>query len=811
MNRYGGRDDMTPLTPTNRPGPAAATMSVFPATGDFDEAGYLAANPDVEAAVAAGVFHSGREHFEVFGEHEGRSWRPSIPAVPSYGSGEDFDEMRYLADHPDVQAAVAAGAFPSGREHFDAFGRREGRKPRPLSAAAPYKPRCVDPRLIAFPPAAEPRLSIIVPVHNRLATTLACLDALARHATEVAFEVLVADDASTDATSDVLADVENLVLVRQDTNVGFLRTCNNAVKRARGEYILLLNNDTEVRPGAIDALLGTVEADTTVGIVGAKLLYANGILQEAGCIVWSNGDACNYGGGDDRSDFRYNTMRDVDYCSGACLLVRRTLWEEIGGFDDRFVPAYYEDTDLCFAARAHGYRVVYQPLAEVVHYGGISHGTDTTVAGVKAHQTRNRRTFVQKWRRELQVHYPAGRAFLLAARDRRRTGHVVVIDHRIPAPDQDAGSVRLVFILETLIELGFVVHFVPGNMVRQEPYTRALQDRGIEVAYGLEDPVDYVVELGDVLSFVIVSRPDVGERFAPALGRRIPQVPLLYDMVDCHARREYLRAEVERQPSVRSLALRFELLEAALATQCDATIAVSEEDVAFLRQTAGPEVKTFILPTIYVRRPPPRPFAERSGLLFLGGYEHLPNVDAAVLLATDILPRVRAKLGEVRLTLAGSRPNEDVLALASDSVDVVGWVPELAPLFERARIFAAPLRFGAGLKGKIGESLSWGVPTVTSSIGAEGFGLVDGTHLLVADDPSTFAARIVSLYDDEAQWTALSVAGREFIETSFGTEVGRRRIAEILETVSIDVPSPMVRGRAPALQPTAGPSLGPSL
>jgi GT2 family glycosyltransferase len=654
-------------------------------------------------------------------------------------------------------------------------------------AAAPYKPKPVDPATIAFKAVSHPHLSIVIPVHNHLDSTLACLHALVANPPSLSFEVIVADDASTDSTPKVLGAIPNLVLLRQQENLGFLRNCKAAASHARGELLLLLNNDAEVCKGAIDAMVARIYGNSAIAIVGAKLIYPNGELQEAGGIIWRSGDGCNYGRGGDPTDFRYNTAREVDYCSGACLLVRRDFWIEVGGFDERYAPAYYEDTDLCFEARSRGRRVVYEPQAEVLHVEGVSHGNDIHGGGLKHHQVLNRRKFLQKWRGDLERHYPNATNYLLAARDQRRHGHVVVIDHRLPTPDQDSGSVRMCSLLSFLIDLGYAIHFVPSNMLSQQPYTRLLQDRDIEVAYGYHDPIEFVVGLGDVLSFVVVSRPNVGEQFVPALRRRLPHVPLLYDMVDSHARREHMRADRDGDPLIRKEAERFERIEAQMAASVDAVLAVSEHDAAYLRASAGSEgaSRIHILPNIHQQRPEGPPYEKRQGLLFLGGYEHLPNVDAALFLATEILPLLRQRLGDVYLVLAGSKPTPQLLALACPNVRVMGWVPDLRPLFDEARVFVAPLRYGAGVKGKIGESMSWGLPTVTSSIGAEGLGAIDGTHLMVADTPDEFVARVTDLYSNQARWTAMAAAGRSFIEESFGIEVSRQRFTRILAEIGV--------------------------
>ncbi len=288
-----------------------------------------------------------------------------------------------------------------------------------FSAPPGYKPQIFydgkpHVELLAFPPCDNPVVSIIIPAFNQWDYTISCLRSIRANTERIAYEVIVADDGSTDETGNILDHVANIKLVRNERNLQFLQSCNNAARHAAGRYILFLNNDTNVQKDWLLHLLAPAEVDETVGIVGPKLVYPDGRLQEAGGIVWRDGSAWNYGWFDDPEKPAYNFGREVDYVSGACLLVRRDLWEKAGGFDERFAPAYYEDTDLAFQARKLGYRVMYQPESVVVHFEGVSSGTDIN-AGIKCHQKINKHKFVGKWRRVLvKEHFERGRNLALA-------------------------------------------------------------------------------------------------------------------------------------------------------------------------------------------------------------------------------------------------------------------------------------------------------------------------------------------------------------------------------------------------------------
>ncbi len=214
------------------------------------------------------------------------------------------------------------------------------------------------------------------------------------------YEIIIADDVSTDATAELSKFTENVVICRNETNQGFLRNCNQAAKSARGKYIMFLNNDTQVTDGWLDSLVNLIESDPSIGMVGSKLVYPDGRLQEAGGILWSDGSGWNYGRLDDPEKPEYNYVKDVDYISGAAILLSNDLWKRIGGFDELFAPAYCEDSDLAFEVRKAGYRVVYQPLSKVIHFEGISNGTDVNGSGLKRYQVENSKKLKEKWAAE---------------------------------------------------------------------------------------------------------------------------------------------------------------------------------------------------------------------------------------------------------------------------------------------------------------------------------------------------------------------------------------------------------------------------
>jgi GT2 family glycosyltransferase len=268
------------------------------------------------------------------------------------------------------------------------------------------------------PPDSEqpPQISVLIPVHNHWAITLNALRSLVAMANGTSFEVIVADDASTDATTQLGRQLPWLRIWRSAQNQGFLDTCNGAVALARGELLLLLNNDTLVGDHALDRLAESFQRHPEAGVVGAAFWGAEGLPQEVGGIIWASGQVWNHGRGFAPEQwFALEYERQCDTVSGCGLAIRTTLWQQLGGFDLRYRPAYCEDTDLCLRVREAGQSVWVQPAARILHLEGLSHSRRTD-QGLKQHQVRNLEQLKERWQQVLDTQQPPeGMPWLLAA------------------------------------------------------------------------------------------------------------------------------------------------------------------------------------------------------------------------------------------------------------------------------------------------------------------------------------------------------------------------------------------------------------
>ena len=436
-----------------------------------------------------------------------------------------------------------------------------------------------------------------------------------------------------------------------------------------------------------------------------------------------------------------------------------------------------------------------------MHFEGQTSGTDETT-GVKRQQVVNRDTFETKWASALTAHRANG-VSAETERDRWAKLRVLVIEACMLTPDHDAGSVRMLAILEILTSLQCKVTFVADNLEHRQPYVSQLQQRGIEVQFHpfIRSIADLLSKRGAEFDIIIISRHYIAVKHIDAVRAFAPQALVVFDTVDLHFLRSERQAELEGSALARASARAKRDEELTLIRRADVTLVVSPYEQALLADLV-PDARVLVLSTIHELFPPGRPFVEREGLVFIGGFQHPPNTDAVLWYAQEMLPHVRTALPGVNTYIVGSNVPANVRALAADDFVVTGYVPDVTPYFTGCRVSIAPLRYGAGVKGKINLAMSYGLPVVATTPSIEGMFLVPEQDVLVADDPKAFADAIVRLYHDETLWERLAAGGRENIRTHFSRDVARSAITRL---IALAQPAPIHRAplrRRDELTPT---------
>ncbi|MFA5871119.1 MAG: glycosyltransferase [Parcubacteria group bacterium] len=637
---------------------------------------------------------------------------------------------------------------------------------------------------IKFEKQDAPEISIIIPAFNKWRFTYNCLSSIRKNARGAAYEIIIVDNASTDETSDLFRDkIKNVKYLRQEENLNFVGGNNEGLKQASGKYIAFLNNDTFVFPGWLENLKAVLDRDEKIGLVGSKLIYPDGALQEAGGIVWKNGNAWNYGHCEDPNDFEFNYVKDVDYCSAASIMVRAELLQQLGGFDALYQPAYFEDTDLAFRVRQSGFRTVYQPASEVIHFEGVTAGKNAK-EGFKKYQEKNKHKFFGRWKEVLLGENPEeGKENAYLARDRSQLKKILLfVDNEVPSYDKDAGSYIVLEYLKIFIDLGYKIVFWPHSLSKNEPYVSNLQQMGIEVVYGGENFSSYIKRYGKHLDLAVLSRPNIAENYLNKI-RKNSRAKILYLAHDLHFLREMRESQIGNKNGLQEKYSGTREREIDIMKKSDLSLVFSGEEEKIIRKDY-PEIKIETIPWIEKvdERIVKKDFRERTGLLFLGGFGHPPNVDAVKWLQDEILPMLKQKIPGIFATVVGSKSPKEILALNSEDFRIAGFVEDedLTKYFARHRVFISPLRFGAGFKGKIARSMACGLPVVTTSLGAEGMGLTDGETALIADTAEGLVEKISNLYKNEALWNAISKNSLEYIKNNCSVENAKKVMSKIL-------------------------------
>jgi GT2 family glycosyltransferase len=637
-----------------------------------------------------------------------------------------------------------------------------------------------------FPKHKQPLVSVIIPVHNKSHLTYYCLCALYFSYNKSSYEVIVVDDGSSDNTQEILKNFANIKIVTHKNAEGFISACNDGAKAAVGKYITLLNNDTEPMCEWIDEAMFAFDNYDNVGAVGSKLIYQDGSLQEAGGIIWNNAEPWNYGRCDNAMNPKYNYTRQSDYISGAALFVRAGLWRDIDGLSREFMPAYYEDTDINFKIREAGYKTLYIPLSVVCHFEGMSNGKDVEGTGLKRFQKINEPKFKKKWIHACRNNGDVGHMPDMQ-KDRNVIGRALFLDEQTPRPDMDAGSYAAIQEIRLIQSLGFKATLATEGLAYLGEYTHSLQRMGVETLYApfFTSIDDVLSKRGSEFNIVYVTRYTMAQKYIDLIRQKAPQAKIIFCNADLHFLREMRAAMLQKNNLGLAEALVTRQAELDVMQKVDVILSYNETEHAVL-QSHGIHMQSIAkCPWVLDRVGKVNPFENRSHIAFLGGYNHTPNIEAVEFFCKDVMPSLIKKDPTIQFHVFGSSVPESFYKLESDNVKIKGYIGDLSELFQNYRLFISPLLSGAGIKGKVLSSISFGTPSVLSPVSVEATGLSDGYGCKIANKPSEWVEAISSIYHNQELWNKLSQDALGLAEKLYSFDYGQECMVEALEKAGV--------------------------
>jgi predicted O-linked N-acetylglucosamine transferase (SPINDLY family)/GT2 family glycosyltransferase len=558
------------------------------------------------------------------------------------------------------------------------------------------------------PTTQVPDLSVLLVLYNQAGLSRKTLQAVADQRGP-SFETIIVDNASSDETDVLLRRIHGAHVIRNVDNRGFLLAANQAAALARGRHVVLVNSDAIVQKGALAAAVNLLDSDPTVGAVGGRIVLTSGGLQEAGNVVFCDGSTLGVGRGEDPFSPAAMARRATDYVSGVFMAVPTPLWRMLGGFDEAFAPAYYEDTDLCLRIWKAGWRVVYEPsiLVEHLEWGSASHN-DEAPRQMQANRTRflalHADELVEKTGPTL---VPLGADRWRSPQDKPRKPRVLILDNEVPHMHKGGGLPRARLMLHALTD--WPVTFFPLWGFEddwREVYASLPRSVEVMLGYGLPRLEEFLEQRRGVYDVLVVSRPPNLNAIQPLRARRpelFRTMRLIYDAEALFALREIAEAAVRGRPWSRDAAQARIAAETQLAVGAEQVLVVSERDARYFRQ-AGHRV-TLLGHALDVRRDVP-PLTDRNGLLFVGAlHPNTPNEDGLLWFIDEVMPRLARLVSEVpELQVVGVCRSARVLERTGPNVRILGPQERLEPFYDATRVFVAPVRFAGGVPLKVIEA-----------------------------------------------------------------------------------------------------------
>ena len=634
----------------------------------------------------------------------------------------------------------------------------------------------------------SPLVSIIIHVRNSFNYTFKCIDSILKTTPSSSYEIIIINKTLNNDIKLLEKSYNkkgaNIILYQNKETNNFLKNYNQAIKISKGEYITFLRDNTKVYENWLTSLLKPFENDEKIGIIGSKVIYSNGTLKEAGGIMWNNGEYSNFGRGKFSDNPEYNYIKEVDFVSGISFIIKKSILEKIGGFDEQFIHLDYKYIDFSFSLRKYGYKVIYQPESLVKQYNEILKGVNI-ISDIKK---INKHLFIKKWKEEL-IYQSNQNNNTFLARDRSfNKNRIFVIDRYIPKYDRNAGSRCCFMYLNIFKEIGLQVTFLGDDLKKIEPYTSILQQKGIEVLYGNyfknEKLEIWLKKNLRYFKYIYLQRPEITIKYIDLI-KKYSSEKVIYFAHDLHYVR--LSREYEITGDIKKLIQSRDIkrIEMKIFNKVDIIHIVGNYEYKILKKEF--KNKTIRNIPLYFYEKPlkniEKNFSKRKDLVFVGGFKHSPNIDGILWFSKEIFPKVIDKFPNLILHIVSPKIPHEIKKLESKNIKLEGFLSdkELHLMYQKCRIAIAPLRFGAGVKGKVLEAAYNQIPMITTTIGGEGIEDSKGAFIM-EDNPEKMADIISQIYEDYSKLKQMSDSGRALIEKYYSKN---RAIEIILKDIKL--------------------------
>ncbi len=620
-----------------------------------------------------------------------------------------------------------------------------------------------------------PLTTVIIPACN-LKKIRKCLTSIRNAKIKSPFEIIIIDGNSHEDITTLCKEFPGIRMIHRDAPPGFLSAANRGAEEAKGEYLLFLNGNTEVLSGWLDELAVALYKHPEAGMIGSQIIHGKtGKLYESGNLICRNGEILPLGYNDVPEFPEFNYFREVDFSSAVSIMLRRKLFLEFNSFDEVCGSAYPEEADFALKLQRDGYRNYVMPLSRVFYHGS----KHCSVSDI----------FFKRWGNYLASHSLYDKASDFFAMRKYSHSRIFYLDAEVPMADRGSGGMDAIFFMEYMKKRGYDVVFhgeyTPDFIPK---YTPILLRMGVECVYTPQRQVwKYLEQYGYSFDYLFVSRVYQAQCFDRLFRKYCRRAVYIFNTVDIHFVREELEAQIFNSSLRLSNAMQTKRVELLIASQADATIVISRDEKKLLEETYGLK-RIMHIPQARTVRGRSGTWEERKGAVFIGS-AHLPNVDGLLYFYNEILPLLPA---DFELTVIGEALRDMVklkeechALLECGQIKFAGFVSDLADYLDHAKMTIAPLRYGAGTKGKVASSMSYGVPCVSTSFGTQGTDMQHDVNVLIADTPRDFARCRVRLDTDFNLWMKLSDGGIDFLTENYAPEKVASMMDQVLSLATV--------------------------